>query len=62
VSLSLDSTKKVLIAVVVLFFVISFWQDPAGSADAFTDFVGSVGSFFSAVIEKGAAFVRSLTE
>ena len=61
-SLSLDSTKKILLAVVVLFFVISLWQDPSGSADAFTEFVGSVGSFFSAVIDKGAAFVRSLLE
>ena len=59
--MSLETTKRVVIVVAALFFVISFWQDPEGSADTFTDFVGSVGSFFSSVIDKGAAFVKGLT-
>jgi hypothetical protein len=60
-AVSLETTKRLVIAMAALFFVISFWQDPAGSADTFTGFVGSVGSFFSAVIDKGAAFVKGLT-
>ena len=56
-----ETCRRTIIVVVVLFFLISFWQDPAGSADTFTGFVGDVGSFFSAVIDKGATFVRSLT-
>ena len=59
--MSLETTRKVVVAVAALFFLISFWQDPAGSADTFTSFVGSVGSFFSTVIDKGAAFIRGLT-
>ena len=58
--MSFESAKKVVVVVVVVFFLISFWQDPAGSADTFTGFVGSVGSFFSAVIDKGATFVKGL--
>ena len=58
--MSLETTKKVVIVVAALFFLLSFWQDPEGSADTFTAFVGSVGSFFSAVIDKGATFVKSL--
>lgn len=58
--MSLETTRKVIVTVAALFFLISFWQDPAGSADTFTGFVGSVGSFFSTVIDKGAAFVKGL--
>ena len=56
-----ETCRRTIIVVVVAFFLISFWQDPAGSADNVTGFVGSVGDFFSAVIDKGATFVRSLT-
>ena len=57
-----ESARRLVIVVVVSFFLISLWQDPEGSADTFTGFVGGVGSFFSAVIDKGAAFVKSLTQ
>ena len=60
--MSYTTVKRTTIVVVVLFFLISFWQDPAGSADTFTAFVGDVGSFFSAVIDKGATFFKSLTD
>ena len=60
--MSFATAKRVIVAVVVLFFVISLWQDPAGSADTFAGFVGSVGSFFSAVIDKGVTFVRGLAD
>ena len=60
VTVSFETSKKVIVVIVALFFLISFWQDPAGSADTFTAFVGSVGDFFSAVIDKSAAFVKGL--
>jgi hypothetical protein len=44
----------------VAFLVIRLWQDPAGSADATVNFVGSIGSFFASAIDKLAEFVRSL--
>jgi hypothetical protein len=59
---SYTTLKRTTIVVVVVFFLISFWQDPAGSADTFTGFVGDVGSFFSAVIDKGATFVQGLLD
>ena len=55
-----ETGRRIAIIVVVAFFLISFWQDPEGSADTFTGFVGDVGSFFSAVIDKGATFVQGL--
>ena len=58
--MSLDRSKRIVVVVAALFFLISFWQDPAGSADTFTEFVGSVGTFFSAVIDKSATFVKGL--
>ena len=60
--MSFTTAKKLIVAIVVLFFVMSFWQDPAGSADTFTSFVDSVGSFFSAVIDKGVTFVKGLVD
>ena len=60
--MSLASAKRVTLLVVVLFFMISLWQDPAGSADTFSGFVDSVGSFFSAVIDKGVTFVKGLAD
>ena len=58
--MSLETTKKVVIVVAALFFLMSFWQDPEGSADTFTGFIGGVGSFFSAVIDKSATFIKGL--
>lgn len=58
----LDIVKKLTATVVVLFLVISFWSDPSGSAQSFSDFIGDVGGFFSTVIDKSAAFVRSLLD
>ena len=60
VTVRYETARRIIIVVVVLFFLISFWQDPEGSADTFTGFVGEVGSFFSAVIDKGAVFVKGL--
>jgi hypothetical protein len=57
-----ETARRIVIIVVIAFFLISFWQDPEGSADTFTGFVGDVGSFFSAVIDKGATFFKSLTD
>ncbi len=59
-TLHLDIVKKLFAIVVVMFLAISFWSDPSGSAQSFGDFVGNVGSFFSTVIDKTAAFIRSL--
>lgn len=58
--MSFEVVKKLVTVIVVLFLVISFWRDPAGSADSFGTFVGSVGGFFSSVIDKSGQFVKGL--
>ena len=35
-AVSLETARKVVVTVAALFFLISFWQDPAGSADSTT--------------------------
>jgi len=57
---TLQTVKKLALAVVALFLLLSFWNDPSGSAAACSDFVGGVGNFFSSVIDKGAEFVSNL--
>jgi len=59
--LNTDNVKKILIYLAVGFVVVSVWRDPSGSADAAGSFLSSVGSFFAAVIDKGAAFLKGLT-
>ena len=43
--MTFETVKKLGVTVLVLFLLISFWSNPAGSADAFGDFVGEVGGF-----------------
>lgn len=62
VVMNTDNVKKLLIYLSVAFVVVSVWRDPSGSADAAGSFLSSVGSFFGAVIDKGAAFLKGLTD
>jgi len=57
---TIDTVKKMVLSIVCLYLVMAFWSDPAGSANAFTGFVGHVGGFFSSVIDKSATFVKGL--
>jgi hypothetical protein len=59
--MTFTTVRKLITLVVALFLLVSFWSDPAGSAAAFHGFVGSVGGFFSDVIDKAVTFVRGLT-
>ncbi len=56
----LETTKKLGATVFVVFVLISFWSNPSGSAQVFTDFIGDVGAFFSTVIDKSAEFAKGL--
>ena len=55
-----DSVKKAIIYLSVAFVIISVWRDPAGSARVAGDFLGTVGGFFSTVIDKVASFIKGL--
>ena len=59
--MTLETVKKMGLAILLMFLLISFWSNPAGSAVAFGDFVADVGGFFSTVISKAAQFVKSLS-
>lgn len=59
--MTLETMKKLGVTVLVLFLLISFWSNPGGSANAFNDFVGDVGGFFSTIIDKSAEFVKGLS-
>lgn len=55
-----ETTKRLGTTVFLVFLAISFWGNPSGSAQVFTDFLGDVGGFFSTIIDKTAEFVGSL--
>lgn len=57
---TLQTVKKLTLAVFAVFLLLSFWNDPSGSAESFSDFVAGVGGFFATAIDKGAEFVTSL--
>ena len=42
------------------YVAIKLWQDPAGAADSTVNVIGSIGSFFAALIDKIGTFVQSL--
>ena len=58
--MNLESLKKILIYLALTFVVVSVWHDPSGSAGAAGTFLSSVGSFFSAAIDKGGKFLKGL--
>jgi len=60
--ITLAHVKKLTVWVLVGFLALSFWGDPSGSADVFTDFIGSTGQFFSDVIDKFVAFFQRLAD
>ncbi|HET6772031.1 MAG TPA: hypothetical protein VFH36_01900 [Acidimicrobiales bacterium] len=43
------------------FLLLSLWNNPSGTANAFGDFLGTVGSFLEDAIDKFTEFFRSLT-
>ena len=54
------AAARIALYLVLAFFAISLWQDPAGSAEATMHFFQALGNFFSSLIEKLATFVRGL--
>jgi hypothetical protein len=54
--------RKTLIYLSAAFVVVSIWRDPAGSANAAGNFLGSVGNFFSTAIDKVSTFLRGLAK
>ena len=59
---SSDTIKKVLLYLVIAFIVVSIWRSPEESAHAARHFLGAVGNFFAALVEKLASFIKGLTD
>ncbi len=60
--MKMDNVKKILIYLSLAFVLVSVWRDPTASADAAGAFLSTVGSFFSAVIDKSSAFLKGLAD
>ncbi|HEX6568723.1 MAG TPA: hypothetical protein VF015_06145 [Acidimicrobiales bacterium] len=54
--------KKAFGIIAAAFLVLSIWNNPTGTANAFADFLGNVGSFLEDAVDKFTEFFRSLTE
>jgi len=53
--------KKFFMVTAAAFVIVSLWHNPTGTANAFSDFLGEVGSFLEDAIDKFSEFFRSLT-
>jgi hypothetical protein len=53
---------RALLWIAALFVLVAIWKNPSGTANAFGDFLGTVGSWLSDALDKGTEFVRGLTE
>lgn len=58
----MKTVRQLAVVGVLALLLVSFWSDPAGSATTVTDAVGSVGRFFSTVIDKSVQFFRGLDD
>ena len=55
------SWTRALLIIAALFVLVSIWQNPSGTANAFGDFLGNVGGFLEDAIDKFTEFFRGLT-
>jgi hypothetical protein len=53
---------RALLWIAALFVLVAIWQNPSGTANAFGDFLGTVGSWLEDALDRGTEFVRGLTE
>jgi hypothetical protein len=53
--------KRAFGIVAAAFLLLSLWNNPSGTANAFGDFLGTVGGFLEDAIDKFTEFFRSLT-
>jgi hypothetical protein len=55
------SLGRALLWIAALFVLVAIWQNPSGTANAFGDFLGTVGSWLSDALDKSTEFIRGLT-
>jgi hypothetical protein len=52
--------KKAVILIAMAFLAMSIWNNPSGTAENFSNFLGDVGGFLEDVIDKGREFFEGL--
>ena len=52
--------KQILLTLVVVFVVLSIWNDPASTSTSAGQFLGKLGHFISTLVDKAATFVKGL--
>jgi hypothetical protein len=58
-AVKLDS-KKAIILVALAFLAMSIWNNPGGTAENFSNFLGDVGGWIEDFIEKATEFFEGL--
>lgn len=53
--------RRALVFLIVAFVVLSIWNNPTGTADSFSNFLGDVGSFLEDFLDKATDFFKGLT-
>jgi hypothetical protein len=53
---------RALLWIAALFVLVAIWQNPSGTANAFGDFLGTVGTWLEDALDKTVTFVQGLTE
>jgi hypothetical protein len=54
--------KKAFLFIAGLFLLLSIWNNPTSTANAFSDFLGTVGSFLEDLIDVSTEFIQGLTD
>lgn len=54
--------KRFIVIILVAFVVLSAWNNPSGTAEAFGNFLGDVGNWLQDLVDKTTEFFRGLTE
>jgi hypothetical protein len=54
------NVKQIVITLIVVFVVLAIWNDPQSTATTAGQFLGKVGHFISALIDKAATFIKGL--
>jgi hypothetical protein len=56
------SWQRAFLLIAGLFLILSIWNNPSGTAIAFGNFLGDVGSWLEDALDKGTEFVQGLTD
>jgi hypothetical protein len=56
------SWQRAFLLIAALFLILSIWNNPTGTANAFGDFLGNVGTWLEDALDKSTEFIRGLTD